>query len=83
MHGWRGAGQGPSLAAHPPTLASGLSGQGVGLEGDSVLPGRGPEDSWGESWVLWECDANQAAGQLDMESRWGPGAGGTQVSAQH
>ena len=55
----------------------------AGLEGDSVLPGRGPEDGWGESWVLWECDAHEAAGQLDMESRWGPVAGGTQVSAQH
>ena len=83
MHGWHGAGQGPSPAARAPTLASGLSGQGAGLEGDSVLPGRGPEDGWGESWVLWECDAHQAAGQLDMESRWGPVAGGTQVGAQH
>lgn len=74
---------GTNLAAHPPTLASGLSGQRAGLEEDIVLPGSSPENGGGESWVLCKCDTHQATGQLDMESRWGPVCGETHVSAQY
>lgn len=42
-----GTGHGPTPAAHPPTLASGLSGQRAGLEKDIVLPGSSPEDAGG------------------------------------